>query len=53
MTTRKCPYCHTLFVPTPRGGGKTQKREAERLVVHVNGREAARGRVGDPIKVQL
>lgn len=25
MTTRKCPYCHTLFVPTPRGGGKTQK----------------------------
>jgi len=25
MTTRKCPYCHTLFVPTPRGGGKNQK----------------------------
>ncbi len=25
MTTRKCPYCHTLFVPTPRGGGKQQK----------------------------
>ncbi len=25
MITRKCPYCHTLFVPTPRGGGKTQK----------------------------
>lgn len=25
MTTRKCSYCHTLFVPTPRGGGKTQK----------------------------
>ena len=25
MTTRTCPYCHTLFVPTPRGGGKTQK----------------------------
>jgi hypothetical protein len=25
MTIRKCPYCHTLFVPTPRGGGKTQK----------------------------
>jgi len=25
MTTRKCPYCHTLFVPTPRGGGKRQK----------------------------
>jgi hypothetical protein len=25
MTTRKCPYCHTFFVPTPRGGGKDQK----------------------------
>ena len=25
MTTRKCPYCHAVFVPTPRGGGKTQK----------------------------
>jgi hypothetical protein len=25
MTTKKCPYCHTLFVPTPRGGGKRQK----------------------------
>ena len=23
--TRKCPYCHALFVPTPRGGGKRQK----------------------------
>jgi len=20
-----CPYCHTFFVPTPRGGGKNQK----------------------------
>ena len=28
-------------------------REGERLVVHVNGREAAKGRVGDPIRVQL
>ena len=25
MTTRKCPYCHTFFIPTPRGGGKDQK----------------------------
>jgi hypothetical protein len=25
MTTRKCPYCQTLFIPTPRGGGKGQK----------------------------
>jgi len=25
MTTRRCPYCHNLFVPTPRGGGKRQK----------------------------
>ena len=25
MTTRKCPYCHTVFIPTPRGGGKNQK----------------------------
>lgn len=25
MTTRKCPYCHTCFIPTPRGGGKNQK----------------------------
>jgi len=25
MTTRKCPYCHTFFIPTPRGGGKRQK----------------------------
>ncbi len=25
MTTRKCPYCHTFFVPTPRGGGKDQR----------------------------
>jgi hypothetical protein len=25
MTTRKCPYCHIVFVPTPRGGGKQQK----------------------------
>ena len=25
MTTRKCPYCHASFVPTPRGGGKDQK----------------------------
>lgn len=28
-------------------------REGEQLVVHVNGREAARGRVGDPILVRL
>ena len=25
MTTRKCSYCHSFFVPTPRGGGKNQK----------------------------
>ena len=25
ITTRKCPYCHTFFIPTPRGGGKDQK----------------------------
>jgi hypothetical protein len=25
MTTRKCPYCHSFFIPTPRGGGKNQK----------------------------
>ena len=25
MTTRKCPYCHTFFIPSPRGGGKNQK----------------------------
>jgi hypothetical protein len=25
MTTRKCPYCHIFFIPTPRGGGKDQK----------------------------
>ncbi len=25
MTTRKCPYCHAFFRPTPRGGGKQQK----------------------------
>ena len=25
MTTRKCPYCHSFFIPTPRGGGKDQK----------------------------
>jgi hypothetical protein len=25
MTTRKCPYCHTFFIPTQRGGGKRQK----------------------------
>ncbi len=25
MTGKKCPYCQTLFVPTPRGGGKRQK----------------------------
>ena len=25
MTTRKCAYCHTFFIPTPRGGGKRQK----------------------------
>jgi hypothetical protein len=25
MTKRKCPYCRTFFIPTPRGGGKNQK----------------------------
>jgi hypothetical protein len=25
MTTRKCPYCHSFFLPTPKGGGKNQK----------------------------
>jgi hypothetical protein len=28
-------------------------RQAERVVVHVNGHEAARGRVNDPIQIQL
>lgn len=25
MTGKKCPYCQTFFIPTPRGGGKRQK----------------------------
>jgi hypothetical protein len=25
MPKRKCPYCHTFFIPTPKGGGKNQK----------------------------
>jgi hypothetical protein len=25
MMKRKCPYCHSFFIPTPRGGGKDQK----------------------------
>ncbi len=25
MIRKKCPYCHSLFIPAPRGGGKNQR----------------------------